>query len=227
MLAKRPGRFALGPLSRSQRTVSVVAQLCIMGLPVIALILVGVVSQIADIPVADFTRDPSATMHTSPFVGIVSNVGVLIWCASSAICLFSGLVLLSNTENQHVACFVIASGLFSGLLMLDDFFMLHETLGRFAISEKIVYVLYGLLLLLGAFYFGRIVLSHDYDLLLTAFIMLGLSVGVDLFQDQVELIVGHWRILFEDGFKFLGIVAWSAWFTIFCLAQLGKQRPTV
>jgi hypothetical protein len=51
---------------------------------------------------------------------------------------------------------------------------------------------------------------------------LGLSVSVDVVQDQIEAILGTWRILVEDGFKLLGI---AGWFGYFLRCALGALSP--
>ena len=61
----------------------------LMGLYIPMLILVAMIVLVGlqlSIPMADLTRDPSATTGDSPFIGALSNFGVLFWCASVAIC---------------------------------------------------------------------------------------------------------------------------------------------
>ena len=67
----------------------------------LALLAVVLVSKQAEIPIYKFTRDPSAIAGISSFAGIVSNLGVLLWCASAAISLFSWAVLRHRASDQR------------------------------------------------------------------------------------------------------------------------------
>jgi len=78
-----------------------------------------------NIPLEQITGDPAVIFSAHPFTGIISNIGVLLWCATTSICLFSGLFLLSF-ENKKEAVFLISSGVFSFILLIDDFFMFHD-----------------------------------------------------------------------------------------------------
>ena len=98
--------------------------------------------------------------------------------------------------------------------------MFHERiLLSIGIDEKVMYGIYFLLfgiLLLG---FYKLLLSAKFKFaLIVAFISFGSSVLIDL------LIEGEkFRMLFEDGFKFLGIVCWAIFFIFYCLDLTKKE----
>ena len=193
-------------------------------LPLLGLLLLPVISILTTRPIAEFTRDPSAVLKTSPLIGLVSNLGVLLWCASTVIALFSALVLRRSQTQPRTVLFLLSAGGFTMMLMLDDFFMGHEALSHRGVPEEAVFLVYGLLFVAGLWLFRPIILASEYSLLIATCILLGLSVIVDVFQSDVEQILGQWRILFEDGFKFLGITGWLAWITLFCVSLLSNRN---
>lgn len=177
-------------------------------LTLLFLLALAIASKKLNIPVAIFIRDPAATGEIHPLSGIASHLGVLLLIAAGAICLFSRGILRSST--QRFATFLLCSGLMSIMLALDDLFMLHESIypGLFGISEKLILLIYGILLLSGIVKFRTTILRTEYPILLVACGCFGLSFIVDGFQESIEVVLGQWRILLEDGFKLLGIVGW-------------------
>ncbi len=192
--------------------------------PIFFLLLLVLVSLYQDSPIGKFTRDPAATAGISPFSGVASHFGVLLLTASGAICLFSWAVL-KKSDIGKISIFFLCSGLMSILLGLDDLLMLHESVyPRFlGISEKKVVIIYASLALGGVVRFRKEILKTEYSIMLLAILFFGLSILVDFSQDYVEEIVGQWRIFLEDGFKFLGIVAWFGYYLRSCLTSLSRQ----
>ena len=178
-----------------------------------------------DIPIYKFMRDPSAITNVSPFIGIISNFGVLLWCTSAAICLFSWIILNHRSYETEFSKFILCSGLMTVLLMIDDFFRLHEYVFPkiLGLPEKIVIMGYGTLLLFGLIRFRKCILKTEFLILLVAIGLFGLSLIVDLFQNDIEQLVGQWRILFEDGFKLLGIVSWLGYFLRNCYIEFERN----
>ncbi|MCP3952590.1 MAG: hypothetical protein GY697_10305, partial [Desulfobacterales bacterium] len=132
----------------------------------------------------------------------------------ATICLYSWSILRYSPGAKENAAFLLYSGLVTTILLLDDFFLLHEELFPLylGMSEKIFYVGYAGLILYGMVKFKRCTLKTEYVLLLIALLFFGLSVVTDSFQHHLEVFAGDWRILFEDGFKLLGIVSWLGYF---------------
>lgn len=178
-----------------------------------------------DIPIYKFMRDPSSITNVSPFIGIISNFGVLLWCTSAAICLFSWIILSHRSYETEFSKFILCSGLMTVLLLIDDFFRLHEYIfPKFlGLPEKIVIMGYGTLILFGLIKFRKCILKTEFLILLAAIGFFGLSLIVDLFQNDIEQLVGQWRILFEDGFKLLGIVSWLGYFLRSCYIEFGRN----
>jgi len=184
----------------------------------VMLIAVGVISAQFGIAVDMFTRDPSALFDASPFVGVISNIGVLFWCATVAICFFASAFQLKN-GNGTCANFLIFSGLLTALLLFDDLFMLHETVlpEVLHIPEKMIYVIYLVLIALYFIKFRESLLQTEYIILFIACSFLGLSMVSDLVLPQEGI-----EFLIEDGFKLFGIVTWFIFFTRTCFSLTQK-----
>ena len=107
-----------------------------------------------------FTRDPSTLYKFHPFAGILSNLGILFWACTMAICLFAYAAL--TDKKSRTARLILYSGLFTGWLMLDDLFLFHDRIfpDFLGIDEKITFGVYGLIFLAGGIIFIRTILSQ-------------------------------------------------------------------
>lgn len=160
------------------------------------------------IPIGTLTRDPAAISGSPFYVGFLSQVGIFLWSAAAATCMFSANVL-SRTGNPEVKPFLLVSGLVTLALGLDDAFLLHEEAipDFFAVPEKAVFASYAALALLFLVKFYSVILKTEYVLLVMASIFFGASVALDLLESP-----GTDLYLFEDGAKLVGIVSWLAYF---------------
>jgi len=162
------------------------------------------------VPADELLRDPLAVAALADpccqaHFGFVSNLGVLVWTAAAAVCLFASLVLIGMAAPWSV--FMLAyAGVFTGLFALDDMLMLHEyVLPAFGLTERVAYAAYGLAGFLYLLLFYRQLLSHLPALFLSACGCLGLSVVID----QVIHSDRPLRLLAEDGAKFFGLWMWA------------------
>lgn len=148
-------------------------------------------------------RDPAAITGARWFIGIQSTVGGMLWVAAGAVCLFGGGFLRRASAMRREAGFLVAAGVFSLWLGLDDLFMLHdELLPLIGIPEAVPYTLYLALCGICTVRFWRVILRANVLLLVGAGVGLGTSLLIDQFFDS------HF---FEDGTKFYGIVFWAAY----------------
>ncbi|NJN00110.1 MAG: hypothetical protein HC800_25870 [Phormidesmis sp. RL_2_1] len=161
-----------------------------------------------------FMRDPASISQIHPLAGFSSNLGALLWTACAATCLFSHMVLRDSLNKGEIARFLLCSGLLTTMLLLDDFFLLHDFIypQYLGINEKAVLLGYGGILLVWLLAFRRIILRTDYWLLLISLGFFTLSIGVDGLQSLIDALIGDLRILLEDGFKLFGIVGWLGYF---------------
>lgn len=167
------------------------------------LFLVVIAARYGHIPVSNMTRDIAAIANVHPLTGVVSNLGVLLWCATAAICLFSSSLLRQQGARPQ-ASFLLWAGLLTTGLLVDDFFMLHEFLApvHFHLNEKVVLASYGCVTALYLLRHRRLILESSYWMLAAALVLFAVSVMFDLAD-------GHgWSRLGEDGCKLLGIATW-------------------
>jgi hypothetical protein len=193
-------------------------------LPLLGLCAVTLASLQSGVSVREFLAGPISVANIHPFAGVVSNVGVLLWCASAAICLFSWSILRYGNSERGPSNFLGYSGLMTVVLLLDDLFLFHEVIfpHYLGIPEQITIIVYGSLVFYWVIAFKTFILETEYLILLTAFTFFGLSLLVDVFQYRIEPFLGDWRILLEDSFKLLGIVGWCGYLSRCCFFEIRR-----
>lgn len=198
---------------------------------IILLILIFLVSLVTNIPLEIFTKDPAVIVgekgvgslvnfSINPFVSIISNLGILLWCASASICLFSFNFKESSKKikKDRDCQFLKFFGILSLLLLLDDLFLFHESIApKLFISQKVVYVGYLSAVLLGIVKFKKLILQTDWIIWCFAFLFFSLSILIDILEPFEN------SIFLEDGFKFLGIASWLSYFVSVSL-QVAKNE---
>jgi hypothetical protein len=218
-------RVAAGPASRPPRLP--VAGLIAVGAAT-ALLLVGLLAATlaSGLTVADAVADPEETTGHR-FLGVVSNVGLLLWAATVAIGLFGALLVdASSPRGREWRWFLAAMAGVAFLLLVDDFLLVHEfgddialsfvdfdpTRGRKNIIETTVFAGYGLVALACAWRFRDRLRQVDRRPLWIAAALLGLSFVVDM---RLHRITGlrlpdgsdgpDLQSILEEGPKLLGI----------------------
>jgi hypothetical protein len=173
-------------------------------LPILALLLLVAVASLSPrIALSSLTRDMAGIAQVHPLIGVVSNVGVLLWCATAVICLFSRS-LLRQQGRYAEARFLSWAGLMTIVLLVDDLFMVHEYIApvHFHVNEKVVLAVYACAA--GAYLLShrRLILAANYHLLAAAMLLFAASMLVDIADGT-----GWWNLA-EDGLKVLGIASW-------------------
>lgn len=181
-----------------------------------------VVRFFSPIPIRHLTRDPLVLAEKPFYFGFLSNVGILMWCFSAAICLFSSLLLLLAKDKRESVLFF---GVFGGLslwLMLDDLLMIHEVLDETLrlIPEKVTFMVYGLSLMASLYRFRKTLWKMQPWLLGLSLLFFGISVGFDVIVPQDWITGDDDGYLLEDGFKLLAIFVWSVYFSRAALEKL-------
>jgi len=159
------------------------------------------ISNFYNIKLSLVVRDLAQTCGYPIGVGMISNIGILIWGAAASICLFTAS---SQSINRESSKLLLLGGLFSGLLCIDDFFLLHDryvgpdflNLTYLAISIFMLVKFRGLLKKIGFF---NLVIS---------ILFLGLSIFFDGVIQQIFNQNYQLTQLIEEGFKFIGITCW-------------------
>ena len=191
------------------------------GYILIFILLTGVAigSILYDIPVYKFTADPTASLGAHPFTGLISNIGVLLWCSTVAICFFT-FIIYRLSRKDKISIFLFFSALLSLILLIDDLFLFHENIFpyRLHIPQKGIYLGYGIILIGYLYSFRGLLLEFRYKLLVAAILLFGLSIGCDVFLPQEK-----WEYFIEDSFKILGIFSWFLFYTRTCYLILRKE----
>jgi hypothetical protein len=153
------------------------------------------------------------------YYGLISNLGVMLWTAGAAVCLFAALILVTNGQRDSRVVFLVAAGLFTGWLGLDDFFMVHEdVLPLFGVSQRVTYAAYATIAALYFLFSWRHILMSRPMLMMSALTLLGTSVLIDVLVHSESAL----HVFAEDGAKFLGILAWTSFHVTAALDLTGK-----
>ena len=146
-------------------------------------------------------RDLAQTCGYPIGVGMISNIGILLWASSGAITLF---VSISKLAEREIAKLLLMGGIFSAILCVDDFFLLHD---RY-VGPDFLNITYLSMTILMLIKFWKVLLKVELLPLIISLLFLSLSVFFDsilqqLLSENYELIQ-----LYEEFFKFLGIACW-------------------
>ena len=151
-------------------------------------------------------RDLAQTCDSPLGVGLISNLGYLLWIATAGIALFTAYA--TPTYKQHkLKDLLLCGGWFSFILCIDDMFLLHD---RY-IGQTFLYVVYAIFAFLIVFKFRDQLLKNGGEIFILAAPLLAFSVLTDKFQRDIADImpIKYETIqLFEEGVKFLGITTW-------------------
>ena len=159
------------------------------------------ISNFYNIKLSLVVRDLAQTCGYPIGVGMISNIGILLWGAAASICLFTTFLEGINRESSKL---LLLGGIFSSLLCIDDFFLLHDRyLGPDFLN--LTYLAISIFLLVR---FRRILKIIGLFNLLISILFLGLSVFFDgviqqIFNQSYEL-----TQLIEEWFKLIGIACW-------------------
>ena len=178
---------------------------------VAVLTVVGLASHYGDIPVGNFMRDPLTIVDENPLLGFVSTLGCGAWCVAFAVNLLAWLCISRDQDAANRAAklaFVGYGGLLSLALLLDDQFQLHEYIFpfRLGIPEPIVTAIYAIATVAYVLMFRTQIRSVGAAPLVASVVLFALSLLVD--QLSYETLPMHH--LFEDGPKFVGVLAWAS-----------------
>lgn len=189
---------------------------------------IAIVRRQTGIHLSFFMEDPASITDTPFYTGVFSNIGILLWCASATVCLLSSAILFKAGGDKNIRSFFLYSGLMISVLLLDDFFLLHETVfpDYLHIPQNLILAGYGLMALLYVLRFRKMLLDLEQLPLFFAFGFLGLSVFFDVLPFRIPA-----HLLFEEGSKLLGIASFLVYFAGQSTGQINllflrQQRTT-
>ncbi|MEO5569661.1 MAG: hypothetical protein ABIT08_11630 [Bacteroidia bacterium] len=187
-----------------------------------ALVVLSIVVMIGlqyNVQLNHFTKDPVQIMGAPFYLGLFSNIGILLWCGTVVVCFYSRLFIPKTEVNKPVRIFLFFSGLITTLLMLDDLFLFHEELfpKYIGIPEKGVFVIYSNIILLYALLFRESIFKSEYIILGMAFLFIGGST----FVKRIPMPIPEDTFL-EDAVKLLGVICWFTYFSRLSFRELKK-----
>ncbi len=158
-----------------------------------------------------------------PYFGFVSTLGVMLWTITAAISLFAALIIFISRQNLSLLKFALTAGTLSGLLALDDAFLLHEKVfPAFGFPQNGVMAIYVLLTLAYVLSSWRTIFKFDFWILAFG----GFAFAVSLFVDIYFSSLLSYLVYLEDSAKFIGIVCWAS-FHITTLGRVLGQNSSV
>ena len=167
---------------------------------------------------SDLSRDYSGVYHLEPYVGMLSSLGIIIWCASVTLCWFAWYFLRMRNPNSGRKNFFFVSGLITAIIAIDDLFQFHEVIvpDYFGIPEISFYIAYTFILILFNIKYVNTLMNKYFSILISSYFFLAFSIVFDVFfEDAVAF-----GTYIEDGLKFMGIALWSAYFFKTILLEL-------
>lgn len=186
------------------------------------LILIGafLLCQKKNIDFSILTRDIMAKGDFPVYFGIFSNIGVFLWIATGSFLLFASFLMYHTKAAKRASYFLFFSALFSLMLGLDDFFLLHEKIiPRFlGVPEFAVFAFYGISALFYFYKFHAFLLNPAKFILASSVGFLAFMVLADVSQSilvKYEVLEQQGlRSLLEDGSKLLGIINWVIYYWV-------------
>lgn len=179
-------------------------------------------------------------------LGIVSNVGVLLWAATLAVCLLAAATSDPHREDGRWRPFFLASAAVTAVLLIDDFLLVHEfsdevvgvvvdfdrTREQKDILETAVFGGYALILAgYAATFRQELTGAGERRFLVGAMAMFATSLFVDLGGHEAIGVrpPGAWPAddierLAEEGPKFIGICWYTGFFALMARRVLRGQR---
>jgi len=179
------------------------------------------ISHITKLPFSYLSRDMAAVCNIKVAIGFLSNIGILLWSSTTAICIFTACILKHTGSNSRYSRFFLFSGILTLWLTLDDLFLFHERVFPNYLNIPETYV-HGssacITIVYIAFFFNEII-STDFLLLYTSGFLLAASMSADIF-----LIFSENETVIEDTLKFSGIIFWLGYFSRTALLHVKSAK---
>lgn len=171
-------------------------------------------------------RESTECCHAS--YGIISQAGLLLWSATAAIALFGALVIRAQGAPIERQAFLIYAGLLTGWLVLDDAYLLHESiLPGLGLSQTLVQLAYAAAALVYLGLNRALLRQSEWPILVAAGMAMAASMGLDLVIAVQSDLVG----IIEDALKFYGYVLWAVFhitttaMLVLAPAQAAEETP--
>jgi len=185
-----------------------------------ALATTGLVAALSGRPLAYLTREPGAAVwidgcsgHDCAYAGLLSLFGYLAWASGATFC-FLGAALTPAPPGGRRASPLLWGGLVTLMLLADDMLMVHDD-GLYGLApgnDWAVVLAYAVVAGAVAWCFRAFLRTQPAWLLGISVGLFAVSIAADKFLPG--------RHALEDGAKFVGIVAWAAFFALAAVPAL-------
>lgn len=172
-------------------------------------------SKYFEIPYSDYMRDPVVLMGGELYLGWFSQLGVMLWSVAAGFCFLSARLVGKDQTLPLLKHFLYYSFFLTALLGADDVFMFHDEIFPYwGIHENIFISGYLLIVSLYLILFYKVIFKTEFLLLGFAFFFFASSILLDKIPHNKKILVpGGWEsIIYEDGFKMIGILFWVVYF---------------
>lgn len=168
---------------------------------------------VIDQPFRVFTKEVAEQLQARGYVGFLAHVTWFLWVVAGTAGLMAAAWLWRRTgRDARVHFFLIASA-FTGLLLFDDFAMLHE----FISEQMLLYGLYAAILIVLLLKYRAQFARGGILLPLAAGLFWAASLASDVIGEGMG-VQWHW---FEDSAKTLGTLLWAAFMVWSALSTFG------
>jgi len=195
--------------------------LCIHGIAAIAIGFILVASAFGMSDLYRWTADVAAIPGARPYEGLLSNMGIIAWSSAFAVAFFTGVMTLTNGPRE-VPRLLVGGGLVTFVLLVDDLFMLHDTLlpEYLGVPEEIATALVGLVALAFLWIFKQQIPRTPWPLLAIGVAYLAIMTVFDFLEKRVD-IPAHQA--WEEGAKLLGVLHWCGYLVLTSVTVLAGR----
>jgi len=206
-----------GRVLNNPRFVSLLAR--IYSIPLLLLGFLVYLRYRLDLPFPYFTRDPAAFAGFPAYLGLYSNLGMMVWGFSTGVLWFTFWIVRERGRGDGVRRYLLTSAILTTVLFFDDFFQFHEAIipGYLGIPQTLVLAGYAAWALVWLMMNLPVIRKAEPLLLFSSLAFFGLAVVFDFLEDTARLPGHH---LWEDGSKFLGIFGWCVYFVRVSLREV-------
>ncbi len=156
------------------------------------------------------SKDPVTLLDAPFYIGALSYLGIMVTVAAASVVLFSAFLIMTGDQPKSIS-FLIAAGLFTLFLAMDDLFALHELAfpALFSTEPTVIILAYVAVFAVFAARYRHELLRHDRLLLVIALGFAAFSNVLDLVHENITPVWGE--IILEDGAKLMAIAGWAAY----------------
>jgi hypothetical protein len=195
------------------------------------------IAKVQNIPMYELVADPAEIARKPPYMGLLSQLGILTWSGTICICWFTASLLDKDKPRGNSVSwseFLCSSGGLSFLVLLDDWLQIHEyipvILGfakdpsgvpRFFQNtiELAAYILYIAIFAIYVWRYKRRIMQGNVVLVVVTLTFIGISTLIDILPH--DHLYSH--DLLEEGSKLIGIVSWFNYFFLVSQQRLRRQ----